>query len=87
MLKVWTINIEFTCNFHKILLDFCLGDYPMELTKTPSVIRLFKQYSNADDPLKLIYGISSSEHFDCVFIAPTWCISKVFIIKIIICIK
>ena len=50
----------------------------MTFSKTPKIINLFKQYSNVDDILKSVYGISSSEHFDCVFIAPTWTISKVF---------
>ena len=55
----------------------------MALSKTPKVIKLFKQYSNTDDILKLVYGISSSEHFDCVFIAPTWVINKAFDLSVI----
>lgn len=43
-----------------------------------NIIKLFKQYSNTDDALKLIYGIPSAEHFDCVFVAPSWNIEKVF---------
>jgi len=43
-----------------------------------NIIKLFKQYSNVDDILKQVYGIPSSEHFDCVFIAPSWAIEKVF---------
>lgn len=43
-----------------------------------NVIEKFKQYSNTDDILKLVYGIASSEHFDCAFVAPSWAIEKVF---------
>jgi len=43
-----------------------------------NIIKLFKQYSNTDDILNLVYGIPSNEHFDCVFIAPSWAIKKVF---------
>ena len=43
-----------------------------------NIIKLFKQYSNTDDILNLVYGIPSNEHFDCVFIAPSWAIEKVF---------
>lgn len=43
-----------------------------------NIIKLFKQYSNTDDILKLVYGIPSSERFDCVFVAPSWRIEKVF---------
>jgi len=43
-----------------------------------NIVKKFKQYSNTDDILKLVYGIPSTEHFDCVFIAPSWNINKVF---------
>lgn len=43
-----------------------------------NIVKKFKQYSNTDDILKLVYGIPSSEHFDCVFVAPSWNIEKVF---------
>lgn len=43
-----------------------------------NIIKLFKQYSNVDDILKSVYGIDSSEHFDCVFVAPAWDVYKIF---------
>ena len=43
-----------------------------------NIVKKFKQYSNTDDILKLVYGIPSPEHFDCVFVAPSWNIEKVF---------
>ena len=43
-----------------------------------NIVKLFKQYSNTDDILQLVYGIPSSEHFDCAFVAPSWSIEKVF---------
>lgn len=48
-----------------------------------NIIKLFKQYSNTDDILKLVYGIPSSERFDCVFVAPSWDIEKIFDLSII----
>ena len=43
-----------------------------------NIVKTFKQYSNTDDIFKLVYGIPSNEHFDCVFVAPSWNIEKVF---------
>lgn len=42
------------------------------------IVEKFKQYSNTADVLNLVYGIPSTEHFDCVFVAPSWDIDKVF---------
>jgi len=42
------------------------------------IVNLFKQYSNTDDVLKLVYGVPSSEHFDCVFVAPVWSVEDIF---------
>ena len=42
------------------------------------LIRAFEKNSLPYDILKNIYGISSKEHFDCVFIAPSWTVDKVF---------
>ena len=43
-----------------------------------NIIKLFKQYTNTNDVLKFVYGISSDEHFDCVFVAPSWALTKIF---------
>ena len=48
-----------------------------------NIVKLFKQYSNTDDILNLVYGIKSSEYFDCVFVAPSWDINKVFDLSVI----
>ena len=42
------------------------------------IIKLFEQHTNCDDVLHMIYGISSNEYFDCVFVVPHWDIYKVF---------
>lgn len=42
------------------------------------IIRLFEQHTNCDDILHMVYGISSNEYFDCVFVAPHWDIQKIF---------
>lgn len=42
------------------------------------IIKSFQENTHCSDLLHEIYGISSAEHFDCVFIAPSWPIDKVF---------
>ena len=42
------------------------------------IVKLFQENTHCSDLLHEIYGISSAEHFDCVFIAPSWPIDKVF---------
>lgn len=50
----------------------------MKYNSMSNIVNLFKQYVNTDDVLQLVYGVPSTEHFDCVFIAPSWAIEKVF---------
>ena len=42
------------------------------------IVKSFQENTHCSDLLHEIYGISSAEHFDCVFIAPSWPIDKVF---------
>ena len=42
------------------------------------LIKSFEKNSLPYDILKNLYGISSKEHFDCIFIAPSWTVDKVF---------
>lgn len=42
------------------------------------IIKSFQENTHCSDLLHEIYGVSSAEHFDCVFIAPSWPIDKVF---------
>lgn len=42
------------------------------------IVKLFQDNTHCSDLLYEIYGISSAEHFDCVFVAPSWSIDKVF---------
>ncbi len=42
------------------------------------IIDAFIKNQSLDDPLHGVYGISSDEHFDCAFIAPSWQMEKVF---------
>ena len=42
------------------------------------IIQEFINNSHSEDVLQEIYGISSKEHFDCVFVAPSWPIAKIF---------
>ncbi|MCR4917716.1 MAG: hypothetical protein K5912_02100 [Alphaproteobacteria bacterium] len=43
-----------------------------------SVITFLEKSVNVSDIFKMTYGISSEEHFDCVFVAPSWNVEKVF---------
>ena len=38
----------------------------------------FEQNSLPCDLLKGVYGISTDEHFDCIFVAPSWTFDRVF---------
>lgn len=42
------------------------------------IIKSCQDNISCSDMLQQLYGISSAEHFDCVFIAPSWPIDKVF---------
>lgn len=42
------------------------------------IIESLRQNASCADILKDVYGISSDEHFDAVFIAPSWAVEKVF---------
>lgn len=42
------------------------------------IIKSCRDNISCSDMLQQLYGISSAEHFDCVFIAPSWPIDKVF---------
>ena len=42
------------------------------------IIQEFINNSHSEDVLQELYGISSKDHFDCVFIAPSWPIEKIF---------
>lgn len=42
------------------------------------IIQEFINNSHSEDVLQELYGISSKEHFDCVFVAPSWPIAKIF---------
>ncbi len=42
------------------------------------LIKAFEKNSLPNDTLKEIYGISNKEHFNCIFIAPSWTVDKVF---------
>ena len=42
------------------------------------LIQAFEQNSLPNDTLQDIYGISTSEHFDCIFVAPSWTPDKIF---------
>lgn len=42
------------------------------------IIKSCRDNISCSDMLQQLYGISSAEHFDCVFIAPSWPVDKVF---------
>lgn len=46
------------------------------------LIKCFEKNSFQTDILKDVYGISNKEHFDCIFVAPTWTPDKIFDKKI-----
>ena len=42
------------------------------------LIKCFQENCSAEDMLKATYGLFSEDEFDCVFVAPSWTVDKVF---------
>lgn len=42
------------------------------------LLEIFEQNSLPCDLLKGVYGISTEEHFDCIFVAPSWTFDRIF---------
>ena len=42
------------------------------------LIKALENNSLKNDTLKDLYGVSTREHFDCIFVAPSWTPEKVF---------